>query len=106
MFKGKLYRQSISTGRKQTGKYLRNLREKAGLTQQDVAISVDMKYYTFISQIENGSASLQIYYWEVYALTMGVPVTEFARKMIKLSDPELYRLLPITCSKHDVKHHR
>ncbi|MBT3765448.1 MAG: helix-turn-helix transcriptional regulator, partial [Rhodospirillales bacterium] len=40
--------------RKQGGKYLKKLRASAGLTQRELAEATGFKYYTFISQIENG----------------------------------------------------
>ena len=38
----------------QAGSWLREQRQKAGLSQIDLANRLGMKYYTFISQIENG----------------------------------------------------
>ena len=40
--------------RKQAGDWLKQKRAEAGLSQVDLAARLDLKYYTFISQVENG----------------------------------------------------
>ena len=40
--------------RKQAGNWLKQLRADAGLSQVDLAGRLGLKYYTFISQVENG----------------------------------------------------
>src|SRR5690606_318265 len=40
--------------RKQAGNWLKELRGQAGLSQVDLARILGFKYYTFISQVENG----------------------------------------------------
>src|SRR4051812_5576106 len=40
--------------RKQAGVWLKDLRAKAGLSQIELAAQLGFKYYTFISQVENG----------------------------------------------------
>ena len=40
--------------RKQAGDWLKQRRADAGLSQADLAAKLGLKYYTFISQVENG----------------------------------------------------
>lgn len=40
--------------RREGGRWLRELREKAGLSQRELALLVHTDYYTFVSQLENG----------------------------------------------------
>ena len=40
--------------RKQAGTWLKELRARAGLSQIELADVLGFKYYTFISQVENG----------------------------------------------------
>jgi len=51
------------------------------------------KYYTFISQIENGFGRLPTDSMEPWARALGVNPSHFAKKLISFYEPELYRLL-------------
>ena len=44
--------------RKQAGTWLKELRARAGLSQIELAEILGFKYYTFISQVENGFGRL------------------------------------------------
>ena len=51
------------------------------------------KYYTFISQIENGFGRLPTDSMEPWARALRVNPSHFAKKLISFYEPELYRLL-------------
>jgi transcriptional regulator with XRE-family HTH domain len=79
--------------RKQAGAWLKELRGKAGLSQMQLAERLGFKYYTFISQIENGFGRLPTDSMEAWARALGVNPSHFAKKLISFYEPELYRLL-------------
>ena len=79
--------------RKQAGSWLKELRANAGLSQMQLADHLGFKYYTFISQIENGFGRLPTDSMEAWALALGVNPSHFARKLISFYEPELHRLL-------------
>jgi transcriptional regulator with XRE-family HTH domain len=79
--------------RRQAGAWLKGLRTRAGLSQIELAERLELKYYTFISQVENGFGRVPTESMAAWALAVGVDPSEFARKLLSFYDPELYRLL-------------
>ena len=79
--------------RKQAGSWLKELRGRAGLSQIQLAAVLGFKYYTFISQVENGFGRVPTESLEQWARALGVEPSEFARELLSYYDPELYRLL-------------
>jgi transcriptional regulator with XRE-family HTH domain len=79
--------------RKEAGLWLKELRLAAGLSQLELAARLGLRYYTFVSQIENGFGSVPSDRMEAWARCLNVPPKAFARKLLSFYDPELYRLL-------------
>jgi transcriptional regulator with XRE-family HTH domain len=79
--------------RKQAGAWLQEMRKAAGLSQVDLAARLGLKYYTFVSQVENGFGRVPTETMEQWALALGFPPGEFARRLLGYYDPELHRLL-------------
>jgi transcriptional regulator with XRE-family HTH domain len=79
--------------RKLAGSWLKEARATAGLSQIQLAERLGLKYYTFVSQVENGFGRVPTDSMEAWALALGVDPTEFARQLLSFYDPELYRLL-------------
>jgi transcriptional regulator with XRE-family HTH domain len=79
--------------RKEAGSWLRDMRRKAGLSQIELASRLGLKYYTFISQVENGVGRVPSESMEVWAQALGVAPTQFARTLLSFYDPQLHRLL-------------
>jgi transcriptional regulator with XRE-family HTH domain len=79
--------------RKQAGTWLKELRAQAGISQIDLSRRLGMKYYTFISQVENGFGRVPTESMEAWARALGVEPCTFARTLISYYDPELHRLL-------------
>ena len=79
--------------RKQAGSWLKSLRNRAGLSQVELADRLGLKYYTFISQVENGFGRVPTEAMESWAKALGEPPSSFARKLLEFYDPELHRLL-------------
>jgi transcriptional regulator with XRE-family HTH domain len=79
--------------RKDAGTWLRELRQRAGLSQIELAARLELKYYTFISQVETGYGRVPTETMEAWANALGVKPTEFARRLLSFYDPDLYKLL-------------
>jgi transcriptional regulator with XRE-family HTH domain len=79
--------------RKQAGAWLKELRGRAGLSQIQLAGVLGLKYYTFISQVENGFGRVPVESMEAWAKALGVNPSEFAKHLLSFYEPELYRLL-------------
>ena len=79
--------------RKQAGTWLKDLRGRAGLSQIQLAELLGFKYYTFISQVENGFGRVPTESLEEWAHALGVDPSSFARQLLSYYDPELHRLL-------------
>jgi len=79
--------------RQQAGRWLKAAREKAGLTQAELAEQVGLRYYTFVSQVESGLGRLPIETQAAWAMALGLDPSEFAKTLLRYYEPELYRLL-------------
>jgi transcriptional regulator with XRE-family HTH domain len=79
--------------RKQAGNWLKELRSLAGLSQVELAQSLGLRYYTFVSQVENGFGRVPTDAMEAWARALGSSPPEFARKLLSFYDPELHRVL-------------
>jgi transcriptional regulator with XRE-family HTH domain len=79
--------------RKQAGSWLKELRGRAGLSQIQLADVLGFKYYTFISQVENGFGRVPVESMEAWAKALGADPSSFAKQLLSFYEPELYRLL-------------
>jgi transcriptional regulator with XRE-family HTH domain len=79
--------------RKEAGAWLRELRERQGLSQRRLAAQLGSDYYTFVSQLETGRGRIPPDRYEVWAKALGVPPLEFVRNLLRYYDPETYRIL-------------
>ena len=81
------------TLRQQAGRWLKAARERAGLTQAELAEEVGLRYYTFVSQVESGLGRVPIETQGAWAVAVGLNPAEFARTLLGYYEPELHRLL-------------
>ncbi|MGE0564525.1 MAG: helix-turn-helix domain-containing protein [Pseudolabrys sp.] len=79
--------------RKEAGAWLKALRTEAGLSQVELAQTLELRYYTFISQVENGFGRVPTDSMEAWARALGQHPTEFVRRLLSFYEPELFRLL-------------
>lgn len=79
--------------RKLAGDWLKELRAASGLSQIKLAEHLGLKYYTFVSQVENGFGRVPTESMEEWAKALGVDPSAFARRLVSFYDPELHRLL-------------
>ena len=79
--------------RKAAGRWLQQERKEAGLSQIQLAERLGLKYYTFVSQVENGFGRVPTESMEAWARALGVKPAVFARRLLSFYEPELHRLL-------------
>jgi transcriptional regulator with XRE-family HTH domain len=84
---------ATKTLRRQAGRWLKEGRETAGLTQAELAERVGLRYYTFVSQVENGLGRVPIESQGAWAQAIGAEPADFARVLLSYYEPELFRLL-------------
>lgn len=83
----------VVQSRKEAGTWLKELRARAGLSQVELAEKLGLKYYTFISQVENGFGRVPTDLIEAWGRALGQEPPAFVRKLLSYYEPELYRLL-------------
>lgn len=76
--------------RANAGDYLKRIRLEAGLTQRELAERLSLKYYTFISQVENGQGRLPPALYVKTAKALRVNVKDFALTMLSYYDPHTH----------------
>lgn len=79
--------------RRAAGLLLKNLRKDAELTQKDLAQLLGLEYYTFISQVENGSHRLPPSLFQGFAKAVGADPVQFGKAMLMYYDPDTYRVI-------------
>ena len=62
--------------RREAGRWLAELRNKAELSQRELADAIGSEFYTFISQIENGKALGKPALWRALADALKVTVDD------------------------------
>lgn len=84
------------------GRYIRDLRTAAGMTQADLAKALDITYYTSISAIEVGRNVVPPERYLAFAEALGVPPAEFAQRVCELTNPWMAIMLFSTNVKKDM----
>jgi transcriptional regulator with XRE-family HTH domain len=79
--------------RKLAGEWLKQRRAAAKLSQADLAARLGLKYYTFISQVENGFSRVPTEIMGAWAREVGIEQAVFAKHLLRYYEPELHRLL-------------
>lgn len=75
------------------GVFLKNARESRGLSQRELADALDLSYYTFISQLENGRGKIPANRYRDWAEALGQDPREFVKKIMSFYDPITYEIL-------------
>ena len=79
--------------RREAGRWLRELREKVGLSQRELANLVHTEYYTFVSQLENGRGRIPPDRYYVWARALQVEPREFVKNLMRYYDPVTFEIL-------------
>ncbi|MBP8936865.1 MAG: helix-turn-helix transcriptional regulator [Agrobacterium sp.] len=87
--------QSGETGelRQAAGAWLRECREASGLSQRELAKILNLEYYTFISQLENGRGRVPSNRYRDFAAALGVDEKVFVKTLLMFYDPVSYEIL-------------
>jgi transcriptional regulator with XRE-family HTH domain len=79
--------------RREGGRWLKDLREQAGLSQRELAAKVGAEYYTFISQLETGRGRIPPDRYLQWAGALGIDAKEFVRELMRYYDPLTHGIL-------------
>jgi transcriptional regulator with XRE-family HTH domain len=79
--------------RRDGGKWLKERREGAGLSQRQLADRVGAEYYTFISQLETGRGRIPPDRYQAWAQALGLPPRIFVREVLRFYDPITHGIL-------------
>ena len=79
--------------RREVGLWLKELRERRGLSQREMAEKVGGNYYTFISQLESGRGRIPPDRYLVWAEVLGVEPKIFVRNLLRCYDPVTHSIL-------------
>jgi transcriptional regulator with XRE-family HTH domain len=79
--------------RSEAGRWLRELREKRGFSQRELAKKVGAEHYTFISQLELGRGRIPPDRYLVWADALGIKPSEFVRRLMSYYDPVTYSII-------------
>src|SRR5215475_3405800 len=79
--------------RVEAGQWLRELREKRGLSQRELAQKVGAEYYTFISQLESGRGRIPPDRYLDWAQALGVEPRRFVCTLMQYYDPVTHAIL-------------
>src|ERR1019366_1335727 len=79
--------------RRMAGLWLKELREKRGLSQRQLANLVGAEYYTFISQLETGRGRIPPDRYRQWAAALNIESSEFVRTLMKYYDPVTYGII-------------
>jgi transcriptional regulator with XRE-family HTH domain len=93
---GNPQRRSISDVqdlRREGGRWLKQRRERLGLSQRQLAERVGAEYYTFISQLETGRGRIPPDRYNDWARALDMRAREFVQEMMRYYDPITYRIL-------------
>jgi DNA-binding XRE family transcriptional regulator len=79
--------------RRQGGQWLKEQRERAGLSQRQLAQRLGIDFYTFISQLETGHGRIPPDRYLDWATALGLPPREFMLNLMRFYDPITYGIL-------------
>jgi len=79
--------------RREGGRWLKQRRERLGLSQRQLADRVGAEYYTFISQLETGRGRIPPDRYNDWANALEMRGPVFVREMLRYYDPITYGIL-------------
>jgi transcriptional regulator with XRE-family HTH domain len=68
-------------------------RKTLGMTQRELAVHLGLPYYTFISQVETGQATLPPALWKDMATVLLMDPLDFAIECLEVTQPDIYQQL-------------
>jgi|ERR1700761_8545992 transcriptional regulator with XRE-family HTH domain len=89
----KLSHSGVLELRQQAGRWLKELREKQGLSQRSLADRVGADYYTFISQLESGRGRIPPDRYRAWATALDIDPKMFVQNLLRYYDPVTYSIV-------------
>ncbi|TXM60478.1 helix-turn-helix transcriptional regulator [Methylobacterium sp. WL12] len=89
----KLASEEVQELRREGGRYVRELREAAGLSQRQLAALIGVEFYTFVSQIETGRGRIPPDSYRIWAEALQVDARELVINLMQFYDPVTYGIL-------------
>ncbi|MGV6875122.1 helix-turn-helix domain-containing protein [Pseudochelatococcus sp. B33] len=93
MYTNQRQNQDTKELRRLGGRWLKERRESAGLSQRQLAEILGVEYYTFISQIETGHGRIPPDRYEAWAGAIGLELADFVREILRYYDPVTFSIL-------------
>lgn len=79
--------------RREAGLWLKELRERRGLSQRQLASLLGADYYTFVSQLETGRGRIPPDRYRQWAEALDIEPAEFVKTLMQYYDPVTYGIL-------------
>lgn len=79
--------------RQAAGVWLKEMREARGISQREMARILNLEYYTFISQLENGRGRIPSNRYRDFAAALGLDEKVFVKTLLMFYDPVSYEIL-------------
>lgn len=79
--------------RREGGRWLKERRERLGLSQRQLAERLRAEYYTFISQLETGRGRIPPDRYKDWASALEMSERDFVRESMRYYDPITYGIL-------------
>lgn len=79
--------------RRKGGRWLRELREAAQLSQRQLAERLGLDYYTFVSQLEAGHGRIAPRRYRDWAAALGLAPEVFVTELMRYYDPITYEII-------------
>jgi transcriptional regulator with XRE-family HTH domain len=79
--------------RKEAGEYLKKVREKAEVTQMALSKELGWDYYTLVSAIETGKATVPPDLMAKWAKAVNVDIYDFAKTLLRYYEPYFFQAL-------------
>jgi transcriptional regulator with XRE-family HTH domain len=89
----KLSSNDVLALRREAGRWLKDFRERRGLSQRAIAERVGAEYYTFISQIEAGCGRIPTDRYAAWADALNVEPKFLVQTLLRCYDPVTYKIL-------------
>lgn len=89
----KLDAADVAELRKAAGVWHKELREKRGLSQRQLAELVGVEYYTFVSQLETGRGRIPPDRYVAWAKALDVDLKSFVKELLRFYDPVTHAIL-------------
>jgi transcriptional regulator with XRE-family HTH domain len=75
------------------GAWFKALREDRGLSQRDLSNRLNLEYYTFISQLENGRGRIPAGRYREWAKALEIDERVFVKAVLSFYEPETFKVL-------------